>query len=96
MLGWNSVSKLSHKRLFVFLGMCATVITSLNKSTFLTSCHGDLIQLSQRRDAGYNKMLGEGKSYSRPCVLPPANPQFCSQAHTVETVKERAHQTLQL
>lgn len=81
MLGWNSVSKLSHKRLFVFLGTCATVLTSLNKSTFLTSRHGDLIQLGQQRDAGYDKLVGEGKAFRRFCICPPVGPRFGTQTH---------------
>lgn len=97
MLGWNSVSKLSHKRLFVFLGTCATVLTSLNKSTFLTSRHGDLIQLGQRRDAGYNKLVGEGKAF-RSCICSLVGPCFCAPTHwgaqqrSGEKVKEGTHQ----
>lgn len=97
MLGWNSVSKLSYKRLFVFLGTCATMSTSLNKSTFLTSRHGDLIQLGQRRDAGCSKLVGEGKAFRRFWICPSVLPHFCThthqttQQHIGESVREGMH-----
>lgn len=64
MLGWNSVSKLSHKRLFVFLGTCATTSASLNNSLHSWLPVMETIQLGQWGDAGCNKWAGRRKKLS--------------------------------